>query len=182
MDWLARQRGFRFAWHPASNTRNHPAPGVTSGMTEPSPHTAMAAVEAQCRARITQLQRASVHYTRLDQVYAFQRMLEVEELSKLLKAALAGLPAAYLAENAMLVTLTEEVAGLRAAIRRHRDRTTGQGMCWENDRELWTALGEVDPVDHRPPGWLSFLWNCVRYRWSRRGCCRGVAGACPPKE
>lgn len=61
------------------------------------------------------------------------------------------------------------------AIRTHRERTIDHRMCWENDFDLWEILGP-DGIDHRPPGWLSFVWNCLKYRWGRRGtpagCCR----------
>lgn len=121
-------------------------------------------VAERIRDRIGLLQRESVRLDRADQVMSYQRILEADLLRSLLISALrskyAGIP--HPAQR--------ELDQLRAAVRAHRDATVGQGMCWENDWALWAVLGEPDPTDHRPPGWLSFLWNCLRYRWGRRGC------------
>jgi hypothetical protein len=57
----------------------------------------------------------------------------------------------------------ERAARLEAAIRKHR-AAQGQDLCWENDIELWEALGDHEKVDRKVPPWPEFMAGCVRYR------------------
>jgi hypothetical protein len=56
----------------------------------------------------------------------------------------------------------ERIDQLEAAIRKHRD-ARGHDRCWENDQELYAALGEATPVDPGLPSREEFLTNCARY-------------------
>lgn len=60
--------------------------------------------------------------------------------------------------------LVQEVKGLRAAIREHRD-SSGHELCWHHPR-LWGLLPEkADPLPEVPE-WPQFMQGCVRYRMS----------------
>lgn len=59
--------------------------------------------------------------------------------------------------------LQEEVMTLRQAIRQHRD-CSGHDLChWHP--ELWSTLPEKELPKRKVPGFIEFLFNCVRYRW-----------------
>lgn len=64
------------------------------------------------------------------------------------------------------VELRARVAELEAAIRKHRE-ATGHEMCWENDEELWSTLGDGVVIDHTPPPWCEFMQRCAEYRASK---------------
>jgi len=51
---------------------------------------------------------------------------------------------------------------LEAAIRKHRD-ARGHARCWENDLELYSALGEAQPVSPGLPPREEFLQHCALY-------------------
>lgn len=55
-----------------------------------------------------------------------------------------------------------EVERLKQAIRKHRDER-GHGRCWENDLELYRALGEAVPGSPGLPDRAEFLAECARY-------------------
>lgn len=60
--------------------------------------------------------------------------------------------------------LIEEVRGLRAGIRAHRD-SVGQELCWHHP-QLWGLLPEkTDPLPEVPE-WPVFLRGCLKYRQS----------------
>lgn len=59
----------------------------------------------------------------------------------------------------------ERLARLEAAIRRHR-AAQGHDLCWENDIELWSALGDGVQVDRQVPPWPEFMSRCAAYRAS----------------
>ena len=64
-------------------------------------------------------------------------------------------------------SLAEEVLRLREAIRRHRDKT-GHELCWLNDVELWSELGENASYPHNTlPVREEFLRQCAHYYESR---------------
>ncbi len=64
-------------------------------------------------------------------------------------------------------SVQEKVAkSLREAILKHRDQTTGHGMCWENDLKLWGAVAPRNRPS-KPPPWAEFMTRCVAYRASR---------------
>lgn len=123
-----------------------------------------------CRARAERLNRSSWKLTREGQLEHYHRILEAEAIRRELLKALGEMGVQE------IPAVDPEADRLAAAIRRHREQTRGQRMCWENDFQLWRALRERDQPDHRPPGWFSFLWNCIRYRWSRRGCWCSACG------
>lgn len=60
----------------------------------------------------------------------------------------------------------ERIKQLEDAIRKHRAQT-GHDMCWENDEELWQALGDGVDIDHTPPPWCEFMHRCAAYRASK---------------
>ena len=66
-----------------------------------------------------------------------------------------------------LARLKKRVRVLEAAIKKHR-RQTGHNLCWENDEELWRALGDKVKLDHTPPPWEEFIQRCAAYRQSRQ--------------
>jgi hypothetical protein len=72
-----------------------------------------------------------------------------------------------LEENSLLKARIEE---LEEAIRKHRDQT-GNNLCWENDRELWSILSDTPDTLRYPhetlPDQEEFLTNCQRYYASR---------------
>lgn len=57
---------------------------------------------------------------------------------------------------------------LAAAIGEHHRKTINHQMCWENDEELWQALGIESkfPAD-TVPNWCEFMTKCAEYRASR---------------
>lgn len=60
------------------------------------------------------------------------------------------------------------VSQLERAIQKHHEQTTGHQMCWENDVELWRAVGIV--AEHpEPPPWCEFMQRCAEYRASKEG-------------
>jgi hypothetical protein len=58
--------------------------------------------------------------------------------------------------------LSEELVNLKNAIRKHRD-ARGNDRCWENDLELYEALGEEVPASPGLPQRDEFLENCCLY-------------------
>lgn len=61
--------------------------------------------------------------------------------------------------------LTVEI--LVAAIKRHQEQS-GNGLCWENDLELWRVIDPSAQYDHtKVPGRSEFLSNCEKYHESR---------------
>jgi len=62
--------------------------------------------------------------------------------------------------------LEDRIRTLEMAITRHHQKTKGHNMCWENDVELWKAVGiKADHPD--PPDWCEFMTKCAEYRKSR---------------
>ncbi len=66
--------------------------------------------------------------------------------------------------------LRARIQELENAIRQHRDQT-GNNLCWENDRELWSLLEDTPkdlqyPHETVPPE-KEFLTNCQKYYTSR---------------
>ena len=59
--------------------------------------------------------------------------------------------------------LEARVAALESAIRKHR-AAQGHELCWENDDELWSALGDGVTADRRVPPWPEFMTRCAAYR------------------
>jgi hypothetical protein len=60
--------------------------------------------------------------------------------------------------------LLDEVKGLRAGIRAHRDSTRHE-LCWHHPA-LWRLLPEkTDPIPVVPE-WAEFMRGCIRYRES----------------
>lgn len=60
----------------------------------------------------------------------------------------------------------KRIAQLEEAIRKHKSNT-GNNLCWENDIELWSVLGEAKyPHDTLLPK-KQFLRNCENYFESR---------------
>ena len=66
-----------------------------------------------------------------------------------------------------LKKMQERIDKLEDAIRRHRD-AAGHELCWQNDYELYSVLGEseVDKRDTLPPR-EEFLERCESYYESR---------------
>ncbi len=62
--------------------------------------------------------------------------------------------------------LQNRILELESAIRKHREQT-GHNMCWENDEELWSTLGDSIKIDHTPPPWEEFMHRCAAYRASK---------------
>lgn len=61
--------------------------------------------------------------------------------------------------------LTVEI--LVAAIKKHQEQS-GNGLCWENDLELWRVIDPNAQYDHsKVPGRSEFLANCEKYHASR---------------
>lgn len=61
--------------------------------------------------------------------------------------------------------LTVEI--LVAAIKKHQEQS-GNGLCWENDLELWRVIDPNAQYDHsKVPGRSEFLSNCEKYHESR---------------
>jgi hypothetical protein len=66
-----------------------------------------------------------------------------------------------------LFTLERRITQLEEAIRKHKSNT-GNNLCWENDIELWSVLGEAKyPHDTLLPEEV-FLKNCKNYYKSRK--------------
>lgn len=128
-------------------------------------------IDEMGRSLYRRLDRSAVTMSRELQVQVWHNMEGVDILRRDL-VKLFQTEAARRSFGPQVHDLHQEINALRAAIRKHRDATTGQSMCWENDRDLWGILGEPDPTEHAPPRWLRFLWNCVKYRWGRGGCPR----------
>ena len=64
-------------------------------------------------------------------------------------------------------SLAEEILRLRGAIRQHRDKR-GHELCWLNDLELWSELGENSRYPHDTlPVREEFLRQCAIYYESR---------------
>ena len=61
--------------------------------------------------------------------------------------------------------LTVEI--LVAAIKKHQQQS-GNGLCWENDLELWRVIDPNVQFPHdKVPGREEFLANCAKYHKSR---------------
>lgn len=69
--------------------------------------------------------------------------------------------------RALLYATNARAATLEGAIRKHRD-ATGHAMCWENDQELWRALGDGFVPDRVPPHLPEFMGKCAAYWQSRQ--------------
>jgi len=67
-----------------------------------------------------------------------------------------------------LIASQGEAKKLRDAIEKHRAQT-GHNMCWENDEELWSVLGDSVSFDHTKPDRKEFLKRCEQYCDSRKG-------------
>lgn len=63
---------------------------------------------------------------------------------------------------------SQRADALSQAIRRHHADTTEHQMCWENDQELWRAVG-IESDRPEPPEWCEFITRCAEYRASREG-------------
>lgn len=68
--------------------------------------------------------------------------------------------------DAELQRLKEENLRLVNAIKRHRD-ARGHDRCWENDLELYEAIGGVNVDDFHLPPCNEFLQGCLNY-WNER--------------
>jgi len=61
--------------------------------------------------------------------------------------------------------LTVEI--LVNAIKKHKEQS-GNGLCWENDLELWRVIDPNAQYNHDTvPGKSEFLANCEKYHESR---------------
>lgn len=52
------------------------------------------------------------------------------------------------------------------AIKKHRDKS-GHELCWLNDRELWSVLGDAEYPHDSLPVREEFLGQCAKYYESR---------------
>lgn len=74
--------------------------------------------------------------------------------------------------------MCKRIKDLENAIRKHRD-AKGHDRCWQNDKELYRALGEDIPDSLELPPLNEFLQGCCKYAWGQY---KDVQGAWQPSS